>query len=416
MSRSVRIFFALSALVALSLVLAACGSGVPGDSVVRVGDSLIKKSTFDHWIGIAAQSSAQPGAAKPVIPDSPKFTKCIAAKRKQAATQPKGTPKVTDAQLQTQCKTEYEGLRDQVLQFLIQAEWIKGEAKDLKVKATPKEIQASFNKQKKQSFPTEKGFQDFLKSSGYTVKDIDLRVEVDLLSNKIRTKVTKGHDKATPAQISAYYTKNKQRFTQPERRDVSVVLAKTKAKAGQVLSAIRGGQSFAAVAKKFSVDPTSKAQGGKLLGVTPGQQERAFDAAIFKAAKGAVTGPVKTNFGFYVFRVDTITPTTTQTLQQAQDTIKQLLASQNQQKALDAFVKKFTKKWTGRTNCRDGFQIKACKNAPSTKRTSTVPPGAVPQTGSTTGQNGAAGTSSGAATPVPVTPSTGQPSQPPTQN
>jgi foldase protein PrsA len=410
LSRSVRIFSALSALFACSLAIAACGSGVPGDSVVRVDDTLIKKSTFDHWLGIAAQSSAQPGAAvKPVAPDSPNFTKCIAAKRKATATQAKGTPKVTDAQLKTQCKTEYEGLRDQVLQFLIQAAWIKGEAKDLKVKATPKEIQASFLQQKKQSFPTDKEFQAFLKSSGYTIKDIDLRVEVDLLSNKIRTKVTKGQDKATPAQISAYYTKNKTRFTQPERRDVSVVLAKTQAKAAQALAALKGRQSFAAVAKKFSVDPTSKAQGGKLLGVTPGQQERAFDTAIFKAAKGTVTGPVKTSFGFYVFRVDTITPTTTQTLQQAQATIKQLLASQNQQKALDAFVKKFTKKWTGKTNCRDGFQIKACKNAPSSKRTSTVPPGAVPQTGSTTGQNGATGTSSGAATPVPVTPSTGQP-------
>jgi len=398
LSRSVRIFSALSALFACSLAIAACGSGVPGDSVVRVGDSLIKKSTFDHWLGIAAKSSAQPGAAiKPLVPDPPKFTTCIAAKRKQAATLPKGTPKITDAQLKTQCKSEYERLRDQVLQFLIQAAWIKGEANDLNVKATPKEIQASFLKQKKQSFPSEKGFRDFLKSSGYTVKDIDLRVEVDLLSNKIRTKITKGKDKASPAQISAYYTKNKARFTQPERRDVSVVLAKTKAKADQALSALRSRQSFAAVAKKFSVDPTSKAQGGKLLGVTPGQQERAFDTAIFKAAKG-------------IIRVDAITPASTQSLRDASGTIKQLIGSQNQQKALDAFVKKFTKKWTGRTNCRDGFQIKACKNAPSSKRTSIVPPGAVPQTGSTTGQNGATGTSSGAGQSAPVRPTTGQPS------
>jgi foldase protein PrsA len=407
LSRSVRIFSALSALFACSLAIAACGSGVPGDSVVRVGDSLIKKSTFDHWLNIAAQSSAQPGAAtKPVVPDSPKFTKCIAAKRKQASTAPKGTPKVTDASLKTQCKTEYEGLRDQVLQFLIQAAWIKGEAKDLKVKATTKEIRASFLHQKKTSFPTEAAFQAFLKSSGYTIKDIDLRVEVDLLSNKIRTKVTKGQDKVSAAQISAYYNKNKARFTQPERRDVSVVLAKTKATADQALSALRSRQSFASVAKKFSIDPTSKAQGGKLLGVTPGQQERAFDTAIFKAAKGKISGPVKTSFGFYVFRVDAITPTSTQPLAQAKGTIQQLIASQNQQKALDTFVKKFTKKWTGRTNCRDGFQIKACKNAPSGKRTSTVPPGAVPQTGSTSGSTG----STGGRQSAPVQPTTGQPS------
>ncbi len=95
-----------------------------------------------------------------------------------------------------------------------------------------------------------------------------------------------------------------------------------------------------------------------------GQQEKAFDDAIFKAPKGKVTGPVKTQFGFYVFQVDKITKASQQTLEQATPTIKQLLTSQNQQKALDAFVKDFQKRWKDKTDCRDDFATQDCKNAP----------------------------------------------------
>lgn len=65
---------------------------------------------------------------------------------------------------------------------------------------------------------------------------------------------------------------------------------------------MKGGKDFAKVAKQYSIDPTSKGTGGKLPGVTQGQQEIAFDKAIFSAKIGQLTGPVKTQFGFYVFK------------------------------------------------------------------------------------------------------------------
>ena len=210
-----------------------------------------------------------------------------------------------------------------------------------------------------------------------------MRVRLDQLSNKIREKVTKGKDAVTDAQIKAYYDKNKARFAQPERRDLRIVLTKTPAKAAQAKAAIAGGQSFAAVAKKFSIDQASKAQGGKLPAVAKGQQEKALDDAIFKAAKNKLTGPVKTQFGYYVFEVTKITPASQQTVDQAKETIKQLLASQNQQKSLDAFVKKFRAKWKSRTECKKDYTTQDCKNAPKPTPTpaQTAPPGAVPPGG-----------------------------------
>ena len=376
---------ALGAFFVPAAILAGCG-GVPGDAVATVDGTSISKSDFDHWMNVAAKSGGQSGAA---APKPPSYAACINQKRKTTPKPAKGQPKVTDGQLKAQCKQEYNSLRDQVLQLLISFQWIEGEAKAQNIKVSDKEVQASFDKQKKQAFPKAADFEKFLKDSGQTEADIVKRVRLDTLSNKIREKVTKGKDQVSDAQITAYYNKNKQRFAQPERRDLRIVLTKTKAKAEQARKALESGQSFKKVAKKYSIDQASKAQGGKLPAVAKGQQEKALDTAIFKAKKGQLTGPVKTQFGYYVFDVTKITPASQQTLAQAKTTIKQTLASQNQQKALDTFVKSFRKRWKAKTDCRDAYRTQDCKNAPKATPTpsATAPATQVQPTATATPKN-----------------------------
>jgi foldase protein PrsA len=378
-----RRFLALGAFFVVAIALAACGGdSIPGNSVAKVGGTNITKDDFNHWLKIAAISSqgqtdpaVASGKKQAEIPDPPDFKACVAAKKASAPAPAKGQPAPTEAQFKQSCQTEYNGLRDQVLQFLISAQWIVGEAKDQGIKVTDSEVNQQFETTKKQSFPKEADFQKFLKSSGMGLDDLKFRVKVQALSDKLRTKVTKGKDTVTAAQISDYYNKNKSRFAQPERRDLHVVLTKTKAKAEAAKAELASGKSWAEVAKKYSIDQASKNQGGKLLAVAKGQQEKALDDAVFKAKKGQKVGPVKTQFGYYLFDVTKVTPASQQTLTQATPTIKQLLQSQNQQKALDDFVKDFQKRWKDKTDCRNGFVTQDCKNAPKAKATSTTSQG-----------------------------------------
>src|SRR4051795_7736442 len=385
MNKNLRLLLAVGAIAVPAAALSACGSdSVPGNAVAKVGDDSITKADFNHWMRVAAISSqgALPGQKKTAVkvPQPPDFADCVENKTKTAPKPAKGQPKPTAAQFKAQCKQEYEGLRDQVLQFLISAHWIQNEASDQNVKVSDAEVNKQFQQTKKQSFPKPKDYAKFLKDSGMSQEDILFRVKLDTLSNKLREKVTKGKDKVTDPQIAAYYNKNKQRFAQPERRDLRIVLTKDKAKADQARAAVASGTPFKDVAKKYSIDQASKSQGGVLLAVAKGQQEKALDKAVFAAKKGQLVGPVKTQFGYYVFKVQKITPASQQSLKQANQTIKQLLASQNQQKALDSFVKDFRKKWKDKTNCRSGFVTQDCKNAPKPKNTtSTGAPGAVPQ-------------------------------------
>src|SRR3954466_14436345 len=338
MPRFLRIALPIAACTAL---IAGCGSDVPPNGVAKIGDTVITKDQFNHWLTAAAHGSAAPGA-NATGPDPPNFTKCVANQAKQPVA--KGAKKPTQAQLKTQCKQQYDALKQQVMQFLVSAEWIQQEAKSQDVKVSDKEVPKQFADQKKQSFPKEADYQKFLKTSGMTESDLLFRVKLDVVSNDVRNKIIKGKDKVSDAQVAAYYNKNKQRFAQPERRDLLVVLTRTKANAEAAKKALDSGQPWAAVAKKYSIDEASKAQGGKLPGVAKGQQEKAFDDAIFSAKKGALTGPVKTQFGWYVFDVTKVTPASQQTLAQATAQIKQTLGTQNQQKALNSFVTDFRKR------------------------------------------------------------------------
>ncbi len=375
MTRTIRLITSLLGVLGAAALVAGCG-GVPGNAVAEVDGTAIEKNSFDHWMTVAAKASGQPNAT---VPKGPDYTECVAQKRKTTPKPAEGQPKTTDSQLKQQCKQEYNALRDQVMQLLISFEWIQGEAEEMGIKVSDAEVDKEFQKQKKQSFPKNADYRKFLKQSGQTEEDILLRVKLDTLSNKIREKVTKGKDKVTDAQVKTYYDKNRQRFAAPERRDLRIVLTKTRAKAEEAKRALDGGQSWNAVAKRFSTDQASKSQGGKLPAVSKGQQEKALDDAVFSARRGQVSGPVKTQFGFYVFEVEKVTKATQQTLAQATPTIKQLLASENQQKALDRFVKNFRSEWKEKTDCREGYATQDCKNGP--KATPTPAAGGAGQQG-----------------------------------
>jgi foldase protein PrsA len=364
MTKAVRLVLTLCALGVTVVVAAGCG-GVPGNAVATVeGENAIEKDTFNHWMNVAAKTSGQPNAS---VPDAPEFTKCVDAKRKTLPKPAKGQPKTTDKQLEDQCKQEYNALRDQVMTLLTRFEWIEGEAKEQGVKITDAEVKKNFETQKKQSFPKDADYQKFLKDNGQTEEDILQRVRLDMLSNKIREKILKGKGKVTDAQIEDFYNKNKDRFAQPERRNLRLVLTKTEAKANQAKAALDGGQSWKAVAKKYSIDEASKAQGGRQQGVAKDSLDKTLDEAVFSAKKGQIKGPVKSQFGYYVFEVEKVTKASQQTLDQAKETIRQTLQSQNEQKVLDKFIKDFEKKWQNRTECRDGFMAaNVCKGAKAT--------------------------------------------------
>ena len=353
--------------------LAACG-GISGDAVVQVNGQPITKATLNHWLGVAAASTsaataAGQKAAKPVVPDPPTYSNCIAHLKEIEPKPVKGQKPKTEAALKAQCEQQYTALKQQALSFLIGVDWVFGQAEEQGIKLSDKEVEQQFNKLKKQQFPKEVEFQKFMASTSYTVNDLLLRVKYGMLTTKIQEKIAKEAKKnVNEAAVAKYYNEHKSQYGKPESRDLRIVLTKTEAEAQSAKKEIESGKSFASVAKSKSIDPTSKSTGGEIKGVVKGQEQKALSEAVFAAKTGVLGGPVKTPFGYYIYEVKAIHAPTQQSLAQVKETVKQQLASTQQQTALTKFVKEFRKRWEGRTECRTGYSVQDCKGykAPKT--------------------------------------------------
>lgn len=78
--------------------------------------------------------------------------------------------------------------------------------------------------------------------------------------------------------------------------------AEAKAQATKLLADIKGGANFGALAAKFSADPGSARDNGFLPPSGRGAYVPAFEQAGWSLAPGAVSGLVKTEFGYHILR------------------------------------------------------------------------------------------------------------------
>jgi peptidyl-prolyl cis-trans isomerase D len=169
-----------------------------------------------------------------------------------------------------------------------------------------------------------KAYYDAHKSEYMTPETVNLRY-VELSLAQLESKVS-----VDDAQLKAFYeeqkTKTPDRFSQAEQRRVRHILlpvndpkedAAVKLKAEGILKRAQGGEDFSKLAKEFSQDPGSAAQGGDL-----GWSEKKvfvgpFADAAFSMKVDEIRGPVKTQFGYHILKLDGIQPPAVKTFEQS---------------------------------------------------------------------------------------------------
>lgn len=118
--------------------------------------------------------------------------------------------------------------------------------------------------------------------------------------NKLLTSV-----EVTDAEISDYFESHKELFQKPETAIASHILVTTKEEAESILDEVNNGLDFKEAAKKYSSCP-SKAEGGNLGEFTRGRMVPEFDKAVFAMTPGEITGPVQTQFGYHLIKLDSL--------------------------------------------------------------------------------------------------------------
>jgi len=107
---------------------------------------------------------------------------------------------------------QYQVLRDEALGDLFDIAWIQGEAEERGIEATDTEVQDQLQQVKNQSFKTDREYQQFLERSGFTEEDVNLRIELQVLSTKIQEEVAADAEKVSDDDAEKYYEANKANY------------------------------------------------------------------------------------------------------------------------------------------------------------------------------------------------------------
>jgi foldase protein PrsA len=250
---------------------------------------------------------------------------------------------------------EFQTLKNQAVQFLVQREQFEQEAEALDVKITDKQVDARLEQIQKQYFGGDKKkFNAQLKAQGLTEAQVRNDIRAQIISEKIFAEVT-GDVKVTDKQVEDYYNKNKSQYSQPESREVRHILVKTRAQADDIYNQLKAGADFAALAKKYSQDTGSKANGGKLT-ISKGQTVAPFDQTAFLLKKNEISKPVKTEFGFHVIQpIGDVKPAKVTPLKDVKDSIRQQLAQTKKNEAMTKWVDELKKDYEDKITYAVGF-------------------------------------------------------------
>ena len=328
---------ALLAVIA-GLVVAGCGGGgsgkVSAGSVAKVVKTDITRSSFNELMDRSQRSYK---AQKRTFP--------------------------------TAGSSEYIALQTQALQFLVQRAEFEIKATELGIKIDEKSVDTRLADIKKQYFGgDQKKYEQQIKDQGLTDAQVRADLRAQIISEEVFKKAT-SEVKVSDADVEAYYKKNTTTYTQAESRDVRHILVKDKKTADEVhakVVALGEKGDWSKLAKQYSQDPGSKDQGGKLT-ISRGQTVPEFDKTSFALKTGAISEPVKTQFGYHIIQVlSDVKPKKVQPLSQVRETIRQQLLQQTRSEAMNTWVEDMKREFADKVAYAQGFEPPAAATSVAT--------------------------------------------------
>jgi hypothetical protein len=156
-----------------ALVAVACGLFVSGGPAPAAASAPVCPP---------AEGTSSPAIADPANPPADALIACV------------GGDAVTGAlfshwhalALKGDASTDAKALRGVVMDFLLSAGWTTGEARERGIRVSARAVRRRFTSQKHANFRTQAAFLKFLGETGETVSDIEFRVRLDMLSERIR--------------------------------------------------------------------------------------------------------------------------------------------------------------------------------------------------------------------------------------
>jgi parvulin-like peptidyl-prolyl isomerase len=252
---------------------------------------------------------------------------------------------------------EYEQLKGQAITFLVQQAEVEAQAKKLGIDISDDKVNKEIERYKKQFYGgSDARYEKAVKQQGLTDDQAREAIKQQLISQALFKKVT-GDVKVSDADITQYYNTHKSQYVQPQTREVRHILVTKKALADSLYQQLKNGGNFAKLAKQYSKDPGSAANGGKLT-VSKGQTVPQFDKAAFSLKTGQISQPVHTQYGYHIIQaLSAVKAASTTSLAKVRASIRQQLEQQKKNDEITKWLEDTKKSYcSGKIKYQVGYQ------------------------------------------------------------
>ena len=136
----------------------------------------------------------------------------------------------------------------------------------------------------------------------------------------------------TEEDMKSFYEENSNYFEKGATVSAKHILVKEEEKCQEILEEIIAGKVFEEAAQQYSTCPSGQ-KGGDLGEFGKGQMVKEFEEAAFAAEIGQVVGPIKTQFGYHLIKVEAKNEATVTPFEEVKEQIRRNLMQQKQNKA-----------------------------------------------------------------------------------
>ncbi len=169
-------------------------------------------------------------------------------------------------------------------------------------------------------------------------------IKEQLLIESLLKKKVAADSQLTDDDMKKYYDSNKEKFKKEKEINTRHILLKTEEEAKQIMEKLQKGEDFIELSKKYSIDPNAKASGGEIGFHPKGTLLPEYEAAAFKLTKvGQVAGPVKSQFGYHIIRLEGTKPPAYVSFNEVKDFIRQQLTQDKQKGLLEKYIEDLKK-------------------------------------------------------------------------
>ena len=332
------------------LAFAACSKSAPAAASNETQDAPASApASAPSQAAPASPAAVAPAPVKPVAAQLPDVVARVNGEAINRADLEEAVTEVEARAGQPMPADQRDRVLRAVLDQLIGYRLLIQESATRKTAVTDAQVDARMDQIRSQ-FPSEEVFLQQLQERKTTLAELRANTRESMQITAMLQAELDAKTAVSAEQVNDFYVKNPSAFQQGERVKASHILIRVQAnadaaerekareKAAGILADLKAGKDFAALAKQYSDDPGSGAQGGDLGFFQRGQMVPPFEQAAFALQVGQTSDLVTSDFGIHIIRVTDRQPGRTQPLEEVKTDIEEYLLGQNREAQTRLFV------------------------------------------------------------------------------